>query len=473
MKGPSDTLPESRADAAPGQPNIYDNILSTIGDTPLVRLHNIARDCRAAVLAKVEYFNPGGSVKDRIAVAIVAEAEAKGLLKPGGTIVEATSGNTGTGLAMVAAVKGYRAILCMPDKVSIEKINLLKSFGADVVITPTAVPPDSPESYYEVAKRIVRETPGAYLANQYHNPTNPEAHFRSTGPEIWRQTGGKIDYFVAGLGTGGTISGTAKYLKQQNPKIKVVGADPVGSILKEFFYTKKVVPAKAYKVEGIGEDFFPSTLDFTLIDEVISVTDTQSLNLARRLAREEGILAGGSSGTALFAALQVARRAKPEEVVVVLIPDTGERYLSKVHSDEYMRDNRLLDSSAVTVAEVLRAKGTHVPALVSVNYDETVARALALIREFNISQLPVLKDGQAVGSVTEGALLQKVLDGSANPEARLEYLLEKVLPTVPQAERLTRAMKLLAGSNAAVAVDENGRPTGILTRFDLIEYITP
>jgi cystathionine beta-synthase len=464
VNSPSKTMTEATAGAAASaRADIHDDILSTIGNTPLVRFRGIARDCRATMLGKIEYFNPGGSVKDRIAVAIIAEAEAKGLLKPGGTVVESTSGNTGTGLAMVAAVKGYRAILVMPDKVSREKINLLKAFGAEVVITPTSVPPDSPESYYEVAKRIVRETPGAYLANQYHNPTNPEAHYRSTGPEIWRQTGGKIDYFVAGLGTGGTISGTARYLKEQNPKIKVIGADPVGSILREFFYTKKVVPAKAYKVEGIGEDFFPSTLDFGLIDEVISVTDSQSLNLARRLAREEGILAGGSAGTALYAGLQVGRQAKPGEVVVVLIPDTGERYLSKVHSDEWMRDNRLLDSSAVTVAEVLRAKGNHVPALVSVNYDETVARALELIREFNISQLPVLKDGKVVGSVTEGALLQKVLNGAANPEARLEYLLEKTLPTVELPEPLSRAMKLLAGSNAAVAVDEN----------DLIEYITP
>jgi cystathionine beta-synthase len=472
VNGPSKTMTEAPA-GAPVRPPIHDDILTTIGETPLVRLRGIARDSRAEILAKVEFFNPGGSVKDRIAVAIIAEAEAKGLLKPGGTVVESTSGNTGTGLAMVAAVKGYRAILVMPDKVSREKINLLKAFGAEVVITPTSVPPDSPESYYEVAKRIVRETPGAYLANQYHNPTNPDAHYRSTGPEIWRQTGGKIDYFVAGLGTGGTISGTARYLKQQNPKIKVIGADPVGSILREFFYTKKVIPAKAYKVEGIGEDFFPSTLDFSLLDEIISVTDSQSLNLARRLAREEGILAGGSAGTALHAALQVGRQAKPGEVVVVLIPDTGERYLSKVHSDEWMRDNRLLDSSAVTVAEVLRAKGNHVPALVSVNYDETVGRALDLIREFNISQLPVLKDGKVVGSVTEGALLQKVLNGTANPDARLEYLLEKPLPTVELPEQLSRAMKLLAGSNAAVAVDENGRPSGILTRFDLIEYITP
>jgi cystathionine beta-synthase len=456
---------------APARPRIFDSILDTIGETPLVRLHAVAKDCRAAVLAKLEAFNPGGSVKDRIAVAIVAEAEAKGLLRPGGTIVEATSGNTGTGLAMVAAVKGYRAVLVMPDKVSREKINLLKSFGAEVVITPTSVPPDSPESYYEVAKRLVRETPGAYLANQYFNPTNPEAHYRTTGPEIWRQTGGKVDYFVAGLGTGGTISGTARYLKEQNPKIRVVGADPVGSILKEYFDTKKVIAPKPYKVEGIGEDFFPGTLDFSTIDEIISVTDSQSLNLARRLARAEGILSGGSAGTALYAALQVARKAKPDEVVVVLIPDTGERYLSKVHSDEWMRDNHLLDSSAVTVGEILRAKGNHVPAMVSVGYDEPASRALALIREFNISQLPVLKDGAVVGAVTEGALMSKVLDGTATPDTRLEYLIEKALPTVSVHEHLPRVMKILAERNAAVAVDDTGRPAGILTRFDLIEYI--
>jgi cystathionine beta-synthase len=458
----------SRASA---EPHIHDNILQTVGNTPLVRLNHVAKDCRATVVAKLEAFNPGGSVKDRIAIAIVDEAEAKGLLRPGGTIVEATSGNTGTGLAMVAAVRGYRSVLCMPDKVSREKINLLKSFGAEVVITPTSVPPDSPESYYEVAKRIVRETPGAYLANQYYNPTNPEAHFRSTGPEIWRQTAGKVDYFVAGLGTGGTISGTARYLKQQNPKIQVIGADPIGSILKEYFDTKKVIPPRPYKVEGIGEDFFPGTLDFSTIDEIIAVSDSQSLNLARRLAREEGILAGGSAGTALYAALQVARRAKPDQLVVVLIPDTGERYLSKVHSDEWMRDNHLLDSSAVTVGEILRGKGNHVPAIVTVTYDEPASRALALIREFNISQLPVLKDGKVVGAVTEGALLTKVLDGTANPETRLEYLIEKALPTVSLHEHLPRVMKLLAERNAMVAVDDTGRPAGVITRFDLIEYI--
>jgi cystathionine beta-synthase len=467
----SQTEPMPLGSGVSAEPRIMDDILQTIGNTPLVRLRQIVKDCRAAVLAKLEAFNPGGSVKDRIAVAIIQEAEAKGLLKPGGTIVESTSGNTGTGLAMVAAVKGYRAVLVMPDKVSREKINLLKSFGAEVVITPTAVPPDSPESYYEVAKRIARDTPGAYLANQYYNPTNPESHFKTTGPEIWRQTGGKIDVFVAGLGTGGTISGTARYLKQQNPKIRVVGADPVGSILKEYFYTKKVTQPRPYKVEGIGEDFFPGTLDFSIIDEIITVTDNQSLNLARRLAREEGILAGGSAGTALFAALQVARRAKSEEVVVVLIPDTGERYLSKVHSDEWMRDNHLLDSTAVTVAEILRGKADHVPPIVSVTYDEPASRALALIREFNISQLPILKDGKVVGSVTEGALLQKILDGTATPETRLEYLIEKPLPTVSLHEHLPRVMKLLSERNAAVAVDDGGRPTGVITRFDLIEYI--
>ena len=463
----------ARASNAPAPPPIVDTILETVGNTPMVRLRHIAADCPAMVLAKVESFNPGGSVKDRIAIAIVDEAEAKGLLKPGGAIVEATSGNTGMGLALVAAVKGYRAIFVMPDKVSKEKINLLKSFGAEVVITPTALPPDSPESYYEVAKRLGRDIPGAYLANQYYNPTNPEAHYRTTGPEIWEQTGGKLDYFVVALGTGGTVSGTARYLKEKNPKIKVIGADPVGSILRDYFYTKKMVPAKTYKVEGIGEDFIPGTMDFTMIDEVIAVNDAQSLNLARRLAREEGILAGGSSGTALFAALQVARQAKPGQVVVVIIPDTGERYLSKVHSDEWMRDNRLLDSSMITVQDVMVGKRNHIPALVSINYDDTVDRALSLIREFNISQLPVLKEGNVVGSVSEGVLLQKVLDGSAHGDTRVEYLLEKPLPVVPIDAHLPRAMKVLSASNAAVAVDAQGKPAGILTRFDLLEYINP
>jgi cystathionine beta-synthase len=296
---------------------------------------------------------------------------------------------------------------------------------------------------------------------------------KSTGPEIWRQTAGKVNYFVAGLGTGGTITGTARYLKSKNPGVKVIGADPVGSILKDYFYTKQMVPAKAYKVEGIGEDFIPSIYDFSLFDEIISVNDAQSLNLARRLAREEGILAGGSAGTALFAALQVARRAKEGELVVVLIPDTGERYLSKVHSDAWMRDNRLLDSGTITMADVLRGKGSRMPALVSVNFDEPVVRALALIREFNISQLPVLKDGSVVGVVSEGALFQKVFAGAASEDARVEYFLEKALPTVPLDATLPQVFKILATSNAVVATDAQGKPAGIVTRYDLLEYAAP
>lgn len=320
----------------------HEDILGTIGNTPLVRLNGVAKDVKPMVLAKVEFFNPGGSVKDRMAVYMVEEAVRKGLLKPGGTLVENTSGNTGIGLALYAAVKGYRAIFTIPDKMSREKIDLLKAYGADVVICPTAVPPDSPESYYEVAKRIVRDTPNAYLVNQYHNQDNVEAHYRTTGPEIWEETQGRIDYLVAGAGTGGTISGAGKFLKEKNPGVKIIGVDPIGSIYHDWFRYKKIIESKVYMVEGIGEDMLCETMHFDVMDDIIQVNDRDSFLMARRLVREEGILAGGSSGSAVCAALKVCENLSEDKVVVVILPDTGRNYMSKIFNDEWMKEKGYL-----------------------------------------------------------------------------------------------------------------------------------
>uniref|UniRef100_A0A7V3RG60 Cysteine synthase family protein n=1 Tax=candidate division WOR-3 bacterium TaxID=2052148 RepID=A0A7V3RG60_UNCW3 len=321
---------------------IVDTILDTIGNTPLVRLHNITKGIKAKILAKLEFFNPGGSIKDRMSIYMVEQAVKKGLLRPGGTIVENTSGNTGIGLALYAAVKGYRAIFTIPDKMSLEKINLLKAYGAEVVICPTDVPPDSPESYYEVAKRIAKETPNAYLINQYHNQDNVEAHYKTTGREIWEQTQGKIDYLIAGAGTGGTISGVGKFLKEKNPEIKVIAVDPVGSIYYDWFKNKKIIESKVYLVEGIGEDMLCETMHFEVIDDIIQVSDKDAFLMARRLVKEEGIFAGGSSGAAMFGALKVAQDLKADEVVVVIFPDTGHNYLSKIYNDDWMRQKGFL-----------------------------------------------------------------------------------------------------------------------------------
>jgi cystathionine beta-synthase len=464
------------ATGAPANPILdgvqyHESILETIGRTPLVRIRNLAKDCACPVLAKLESFNPGGSVKDRIGLAMVEAAEKDGRLKPGGTIVECTSGNTGLGLAMVAAIKGYRAVLCMPDKVSSEKVNLLKAFGAEVLLSPTAVAPDSPESYYSVAKRIAAERPGTFLANQYYNPTNPQAHYESTGPELWQQTAGKISHFVAGMGTGGTISGTARFLKEKNRGVRVIGADPVGSILKHYHETREMSEPHTYKIEGVGEDFIPGATDFALIDQVIACNDRDGLNTARRLAREEALFTGGSGGMAAWVALQVAKGLPADALVVVILPDTGERYLTKVHNDEWMRDNHLLDPSAASAKELVGSKSRALPALMSVQTLEPLKRALALVEQHNVTQIPVFRGAELVGTLYDSDILRAALADPTALEKPVEGWMTDPLPVVTSAEPLERVTRLLAGRNPAVLVREDGAMVGILTRFDMLQFI--
>lgn len=449
----------------------HESIIETVGRTPLVRIRKLARACPAPVLAKVEFFNPGGSVKDRIALGMVEAAEREGRLRPGGTIVECTSGNTGLGLAMVACIRGYRAVFCMPDKVSIEKVNLLKAFGAEVVLSPTAVPPESPESYYSVARRIESERPGAVLMNQYHNPSNPEAHYRTTGPELWEQTRGRITHFVAGMGTGGTISGTGRYLKEKNPAVQVIGADPVGSILKAYHETGKITEAHTYKIEGVGEDFIPTATDFSVVDRVISCNDRDGLNTARRLAREEAIFVGGSAGMAAWVALEVAKTLTPNDLVVVLLPDTGERYLTKVHNDEWMRDNHLLDPAATRVHDVVTGKGRVIPRLMSVQADEPARKALGLIEQHNVSQIPVFRGREVAGTLYDNEILKRVLENAAALDQPVSGMMGEPLPIVNSDEPVDTVTRLLAARNPAVLVREHGDVVGILTRFDMLQFI--
>lgn len=449
----------------------FESILDTVGRTPLVRLREVARGLPCPVLGKVEFFNPGGSVKDRIGLAMVEDMERRGRLKPGGTIVECTSGNTGLGLAMVAAVKGYRAAFCMPDKVSSEKVNLLKAFGAEVFLSPTAVEPDHPDSYYSVAKRLAAERPGAVLTDQYNNPANPAAHYATTGPELWDQTAGKITHFVAGMGTGGTITGTGRYLKEQSAKVEVVGADPVGSILKHYKETGEIGEAHTYKIEGVGEDFIPGATDFGVVDRVISCDDWNGLNTARRLAREEAIFVGGSAGMAVWVALQVAKECGPDDLVVVLLPDTGERYLTKVHNDEWMRDNHLLDLSSARVAGLLSGKTPRLRQLISVESGEPLRRALTLIEQHDVSQVPVFRGGEVVGTLEEGEVLRLALASPASLEKSVDEYMAGPLPVVGSEEPAETITRLLASRNAAVLVRQGGAVTGILTRYDMLQFI--
>jgi len=450
----------------------YNSILETIGDTPLVRLPKLAKDAKCLLLAKLEMFNPGGSVKDRIALTMIEDAERSGQLKPGGTIIEPTSGNTGMGLAMVAAIRGYRAIFTIPDKMSREKIDMLKAFGARVVVTPTAVSPDHPDSYYRVAERLHKETPNSILPNQYRNPKNPEAHYRTTGPEIWRDTDGTITHFVCGMGTGGTISGAGKFLKEKNPKIKVIGVDPLGSVLKDYFYSKQLVKSHTYKIEGIGEDFIPDTTWFEYIDDIIKVGDKEAFLIARRLAREEGILAGSSAGAALIAALKIAEDLKPEHVLVVLLPDTGARYISKAHNEEWLREMGFLEEAVAPLMQILRRKEQILPGVVSIEATATVREAVDRLRSYDISQMLVFDKEKVVGSIHEDDVMRRLVEDPRVREAPVRTVMQEPFPIVDPGAELDRVYGLLQKGSPAVLVGTAEKIEGIVTRIDVIEYLS-
>jgi cystathionine beta-synthase len=457
-------------------PYYYESILDTIGHTPLVKLNSVTSGLSCLVLAKVEFFNPGGSVKDRIGWPIIEEAERSGRLKPGGTIVEATSGNTGVGLAIAAALRGYNTIFVMPDKMSQEKILLLRAYGARVVVTPTAVEPEDPRSYYSVARRLVEETPNAILANQYANPVNPEAHYRTTGPEIWQQTGGRITHFVAGMGTGGTISGAGRYLKEQDPAVQVVGVDPLGSILYELHRSGTYTEAESYKVEGIGEDFLPNTTDLSVIDEVVRVSDRESFLMTRRLVREEGIFAGGSCGAAVAGALKYAREHQlgPDDVMVVILPDSGSRYLSKVFDDGWMRENGFLEQvwSDIRAGNIQSLKPPIELQLARPN--DRLRDVVGILKEHSISQLPVVDDdGHLHGMVTEIELLNHMLtaDHVHDPDETIESMVNHDVPVVGPHAGLETLMSIFSEHPAVIIVDD-GRVQGILTKIDILDYLS-
>ena len=448
---------------------VLGSILEAVGHTPLVRLHRITAGLKPTILAKVELLNPGGSVKDRIGLKMIEDAERRGLLRPGGTIVEPTSGNTGHALAIAAALKGYRMIFVMADKQSPEKIALLRAYGAEVVVCPTAVPRESPESYYSVAERLSREIPGAYQPNQYFNPMNPEAHYETTGPEIWEQTGGTITVLVGGLGTGGTMTGAGRYLKEKNPSVMLIGADPDGSL-----YSGDTI--KPYKVEGIGEDFIPGTIDLKLFDRIVRVSDRDSFLTARRITREEGILVGGSAGTAMFAALEMARGMDDKTLMVVILPDTGRNNMGKIYSDEWMRQNGFLERFPMQrVQDVVVSPHREIPELITVSSQETVGRAIDLLQEYGISQMPVTEDGAAmtklVGSIQERSLLDRVYRDPGLIETTVGAAMDGPFPTIPAGAHVDEAFNALLGGATALVVIDKELPVGIITRLDLLEFM--
>ena len=450
----------------------YDSVLDTIGWTPLIRLARVGAGVRTPIYGKAEHKNPGGSVKDRIGLAIIEDAEAGGRLKAGGTIVEATSGNTGIGLAMAAAIKGYRCVFTMPDKMSQEKVRMLKAYGAEVVVTPTAVPPDHPDHYRMKAQQIVRETPGAILADQYFNPVNPDVHYRTTGPEIWTQTGGLITHFVVAAGTGGTVSGAAKYLKEKNPKIRVVSGDPEGSVYTPYATTGEVKGGAPYKVEGIGGDAIPENIWFDYIDEFRAVSDRTAMLMTRRLAREEGILVGSSSGVNVALALDVARELDdPVALIVTVLCDTGERYLSKVFSDEWMRENQLLDSPRTTVEQLLGRRPTGSPPLVSVTPAAMVRQALNLMNTWDVSQIPVVDDGEAIGTLLENTLMTRALAQPALLDRPVREVMDPPLPIVDAHFPTDRLGAMLTRESPAALVRKEGKLVGIVSRYDVLQQL--
>ncbi len=450
-----------------------DSVLDAIGWTPLIRLNRVTGGARTPVFAKAEFLNPGGSVKDRIGLAMIEAAERDGRLRPGGVVVEGTSGNTGVGLAIAAALKGYRCIFTMPDKMSQEKVRLLKAFGAEVVITPTAVPPDHPDNYVETAKRIVRSTPGAILADQFYNQVNPKAHYATTGPELWEQTGGRITHLVASAGTGGTISGTGTFLKEKNPRVRVVAGDPQGSIFAHYFRTGEKGPDAPYQVEGIGNDKLPETLWFDVIDEFHSIGDTDAFRMARRLTREEGLFVGGSAGLVVHLAVQLAQSLDdPEALIVAVLPDTGERYLSKLYNDEWMREHRLLEPERMTARSMLEGKETDIQPLIVVEPEQTGREALDLITGHGISQLPVFQDGRSVGAIAEETLMAQIIQDPHVLDRPLAELMGEPLPVIGSDARMDDVARLLTRQTPAVLVSHEGAVTGIITRYDMVRQLS-